>query len=300
MSNLCLSIFLAAAPAANAATGDGNATIGDLSPQTTVVATVNGELIYRSDVDKLSPPMKSDNALSLLVDFKLLDQAAKKHHLTVPGAELARMRASLVSARHATSYDKAAGSLNESTYGLDQQLLHARLLEELSALELPKMPEDIVHAMGILVRTGGPHASTDAAARRTAASLIQDIEKGSGFRVLAKKDSDDPVSCATDGDLGIVQDSMPHIVQFGPDNRLTQNLIHRTTIGLIDHPVPGDHGYWVVKIVSTLHRPGMDGSGYAAARSFWGYYWVNKLEPGVMQRLRESSVIQPPLMAAAK
>jgi len=194
----------------------------------------------------------------------------------------------------AATYTEAATKMRHNTYALDLQLRHARILEDLSATELTR-PPDMIHARGILVRIGGKHASTRAEALSYARKVDARIRRASDVAKLAHDLSDDKLSASHGGDLGIVQNAMPMETHYSLDNRFTNALCAAASTGRIDSPVGGDNGYWVVRVLSTSAHPVGDAEDYGHVTSFWRSFWLKRLEPGVMGRLRSKAVIQPPL-----
>ncbi|WP_165864341.1 peptidylprolyl isomerase [Capsulimonas corticalis] len=263
-----------------------------------VVASVNATLLRQSDVARMSPPMDSSEAVALLVDFTLLDQAAARKHVTVSDAELTSLRGRMTDGGGEAAYADAAKKLHRNTFGLDQQLQHSQILEKLAALELSAPPDRMVHARGILIQPRGKNASSDRQARRLASQLSQRIAAGADFAALVKQYSEDAISKRNGGDLGVIQDAMPSVPRYGLDNHFTNAVMAASGAGNVANPIQGDLGYWVVQIISTARRPAQDRGLYAAQLAMWRGYWIKKLEPGVMGRLRSAATIEPPLQDA--
>lgn len=260
----------------------------------TVLATVNDDPIRQADVDAFSP-LPADRVLGILVDFKLLDQAAASRHLSVSSDELQRRRQNIVASHHAATYAVAASSVQRTEAGLDAQLRHAALLEALAGAQVKPVPRSMVHACGIFIRSGGPHAANAAAAQQLARSLQQRLDAGASAAVLAGTYSDDDVSRRRGGDLGIVENAVPMPMHFGDDHRLFQTLTNAASSGQIRGPIAGDHGFWAIRILSTADHPKGEDALYAPAQALWRSYWVQRLEHGVIAQLRSQAKIDPPL-----
>jgi parvulin-like peptidyl-prolyl isomerase len=264
-----------------------------------VVAVVNDAIIHKSNLSVLSPPVPSSQALALLVDFKLIDLAASKKNITVSDTEMQRERQNFIGTQN-TTYPEAAQKLGRSPEGLDLQLRHALMLQKLSALELTPEPKGMYHARGILVKSNGKHARSDAQALAYAQKLQREIAAGTDIAALAKLDSDDFISSPTGGDLGVIELSgAPNMAKVLPDFRLQSSLAKAVNTAqpgsLLGGPIQGDFGYWVVQVISTDSKPNDDAAKYQEVVSEWRSSWIARLEPGVMARLRSSAYIQPPL-----
>jgi len=263
------------------------------TPSDPIVATVNKTYIHRSDVQKMSPPMDASEALSLLVDFKLIDQDAARKNISVTDAEMQKLRTSVSADQKAATYTEAAKKLKQNTFSLDLQLRHARMLEDLAALELSR-PPDMIHARGIFIGTQGKHASTKGGALLYAKKLTAQLKPWSDFPKIAHDFSDDKLSAANGGDLGIVQDAIPAIPHYALDNHFTNALCKAAPTGRVNNPIEGDHGYWIVQVISTSKNKQNDAVEYERVLSFWRSFWLKRLEPGVIGRLREKAVVNPP------
>jgi hypothetical protein len=98
--------------------------------------------------------------------------------------------------------------------------------------------------------------------------------------------------------MQLIQNALTAPPAFGPDQTAYRTLLGSAATGRIHGPVKGDRGYWVIQVVSTARHPGRDTAGYAALNAAWRDYWIQRLEPGVMARLRDRAEIQPPLARA--
>jgi hypothetical protein len=260
-----------------------------------IVASVNGDVIRQSDIVDFAPNETADQVLGILVDFKLIDQAAKRRNLSVSDSDLQLMRTNATLAANAKSYAAAAQKLGRSPSGLDSQLVHAALLEQLTARQLPPAPSQMVHAYAILIKPHGRHTTSDAQAAALAHRLQAQVDAGAPFAPLADRYSDDDISRAADGDLGVVQDSVPAPLSFENDYPLFQALTGPASMGRLTAPVKGALGYWVVRIASTARNPGNDSGLYAPVQGRFRSMWLNRLEPAEMAQLRGKAVILPPL-----
>jgi parvulin-like peptidyl-prolyl isomerase len=263
-----------------------------------VVAVVNNTLIHKSDLSALSPPLPAQHALALLVDFRLIDLAAKEKNISISDAELQQERQTVIENQNATTYAVAAQMLGSTPSGLDLQLRHALLLKKLSALEIKSDPSGMFHARGILISSNGKHAKSDAQALEYAQKVQREIAAGADIQALAKQDSDDFISAPNGGDLGITQLSgAPNLVRFMPDFRLQKVLASAVNTAkpgsFLGSPIKGDFGYWVIEVTSTDREPNGDTALYRQVDAEWRSLWINRLEPGVMARLRNSAFIEP-------
>jgi len=260
----------------------------------TVLATVNNETIRQSDVSKFSS-LPAGQVLGILVDFKLLDQAAARQHVVISDAELQSRRQNMIASQHAANYAATASSVNRTELGLDTQLRHAAILETLAEAQVKPAPLSMLHACGIFIKVGGPHAASDPAAFKLASKLQSQLQAGASVAALANQYTDDSTSRKHNGDLGIVENAIPQPMGFDRDNKLFRALTSASLTGVIQGPIEGDHGYWAVKILSTAANPKADGPLYARMQAIWRSYWMQRLEPGIISQLRSNAAIEPPL-----
>jgi hypothetical protein len=265
-----------------------------------VVAVVNSTKIHRSDLSVLSPPVPLDQARALMVDFTLLDQAAAKNHITVNDSEMENERRFVAGNITPNAYAAVSKKLGRSTSGLDLQLKHIIILQKLAILRLGGNPTGMFHARGIMIKYGGPHGKTDSAALSYAKSLQVKVAHGADIAVLAKAYSDDNLSSPHNGDLGIIsqtgEPSFAHeALDFNMQMALSKQLGEAKSGLLLDGPVKGEMGYWVLQIVSTQDDPHGDSDLYQHVITSWKGDWVMRYEPVVMSSLRSNAFIQPPL-----
>jgi hypothetical protein len=268
-----------------------------------VVAIVNQTLIHKSDLSALSPPASSQEAIGLMVDFTLLDQAAQKKNITVSEAEMQQQRQQVISNQHVKTYAAAAKALGRTPAGLDLQLRHAALLYKLATLKFTSPVGRMFHARGILIKADGKQAKSEAEASAVAKKLQKQVAAGADIAALAHADSDDSLSAPSGGDLGIIQlAGAPNLVLFANDFKLQKALAngvksaHAGTV--MPGPIQGDLGYWVVKIISTSSNQLSDKSRYQQVENMWQQMWVGRLEPQEMASLRGTAEIQPPIATA--
>lgn len=271
-----------------------------LAQENKIVAVVNNSVIRAKEVSLLDPPTSYDEALSLLVDFTLLDQEAARKHVTVGDDELEKLRQQVILNTGTHTYAAAAQKLGRSTSGLDLQLKHVALLKKLADLKVGGNPSDMFHARGILVKYEGPHGRTDAAALAYARSLQSQIAQGADIATLAKKYSDDSLSGPTGGDLGTISSAgAPNMVRqtldFHMQLALSHQLGHSKAGMILTGPVRGDVGYWILQVVSTQSEPRSDQSLYDREIALYRSEWDGKFEPMVMMQLRSAAYIEPPL-----
>lgn len=261
----------------------------------TKIASVNGVPIYEYNVVKFAPRTPNGDVLGILVDFKLLDEAAKQNHIVISQSELVRRQQNIVKSQGASSYTKAAAEDGRTVYGMNQQLIHSAILQKLTMSQLPHFPKDIIHVRGILIKTGTKQSPTKAQAKELAMRVQAELNSGTPFQALMTKYSDDRISRANSGDMGLVQNLLPVMPAFGPDDLAYNFLLKDAKTGKVSSPIPGNLGYWVVQLVSTCLHPVGDASDYAQLRDSWRDMWLQKLEPGVMAKLRAKADIKPPL-----
>ena len=261
----------------------------------TKIASVNGVPIYQYNVVKFAPCTPNGDVLGILVDFKLLDEAAKQNHIVISQRELLRRQQNIVKSQGASSYANAAAENGRTVYGMNQQLIHAAMLQKLTMHQLPHFPKDIIHVRGILIKMGNKQTPATSQAKKLALRVQAELNSGTSLQTLVTKYSDDTISKANGGDMGLIQNLLPTKPSFGPDDLAYNYLLKDAKIGKVSSPILGNLGYWVVQIVSTSRHPVGDESDYAQLRASWRDSWLQKLEPGVMAKLRAKADIKPPL-----
>jgi hypothetical protein len=263
------------------------------------VAVVNNTELHEADLAALAPA-SHDEALGLLVDFTLLDQAAARSHVKVTESELNEERRQLVANTRANSYADAAIKTGRTKKGMDLQLRHTLILRKLAGQMVIGKRSGMFHARGILIKYGGPHGKTRDQALPYAKKLQNQIDHGADIAKLAALNSDDNLSGPNGGDLGVISSfGAPNLVHQTLDFNMQLALSHqlgRAKAGYTFRgPIPGQVGYWVLKIVSTQADPRGDQELYNHVLSLYRSHWTMKYEPLVMMRLRSSAQINPPL-----
>jgi len=159
-----------------------------------VVASVNGQPVYQSDVGLLYQSLPEqykrmpiqmifDQLVSAVIDRKLIAQAALKVGLDKDEMVVKRTR----------FYQEGVLQERYLAVKVEEQLSEENLREIYNKLAAEKTPEDEVHARHILVEK-----------EETAKAVIKELEGGADFVELAKTKSTGP-SGPRGGDLGFFQ-----------------------------------------------------------------------------------------------
>jgi hypothetical protein len=270
----------------------------ELTGADAVLATVNGEKITQRDAENFSSLPVSD-FLGMLVDFRLLDQAAAKDRISVSDADLAERERNLLRGSKAASLDSLASQMNRTPAGLASQVRHAALLETLASRQMKPIPLSMIHCRGVFIKSGGPHARGRQEALRLAKSVQKRLESGASAAGLARKYSDDAPSRARGGDLGVCQDLIPQQLAI-TDHKLFLALDAAGRGESLKTPVDGEGGYWAIQVVSTQKHPKGDDAAYEPVRKLWRSMWVQRYEPLVINRLRNAAKIDPPLVRGSR
>ena len=228
-----------------------------------VAAVVDGQPITTSDVQRQAMAMAGPSALEQLIEFRLIDDEARKRGITVTSADLARAlqkeRASLIAS--ASAPGRPGGGPGGAPSTLEEELkLHHMTMAQFKGIitrniEVRKLligqvavfPLYHIRAIMIFVPTFGGSVSgpmhTDAEAKALVEQAEADLKSGKTWDAVVRQYSEDEGSKAKSGDLGIINKAT------GYDQGLT-NAAANLRSGQFSAPLKILDGYAIVERVS--------------------------------------------------
>lgn len=239
------------------------------------------------------------SALGLLVDYKILDEAAASNKIMVSPDEIAAKRAELIGSVGSDNFNKQVALHRIDPKLVDDKIRHGIILEKLAALQAPPK-ELMVHVRQILIATqptrrgvdlSKPHS--DAAALAIVARLEARLKEGANFTDLARKYSEDPYTRADGGDLGIIDE------HSDPFNGTVWNAALGLTNGQSSNkPVHSYLGYHLIQVVSWSNTPiSSDVAAYLSAEKRTSDIDMPRLMNATMARLRSSAKVDESLFS---
>ena len=251
----------------------------------TVVATVDRKPIMVSDVQREAMEMVGAAALQRLIEFRVIDDEARKDGITVTAADmkeqLRKERAKLT----------APATLEDE---LKQHHLTMPLFEEMMRhnIELHKLligrvqTFPLYHLRAIMIYVSRPGATqtgpvhTDAQAEAIVTQAERDLQSGKKWDDIVKQYSEDAPTKGNAGDLGIVNKVS------GYDQGFT-NTAADLKNGQISTPFKILDGYAVIQRISSgADHPASENDAYDGVESAYEDYMVGHLSPSYVQNLQ--------------
>lgn len=208
-----------------------------------VMAMVDGQSILGGDVEKYLWDWKSDEIVQTLINFKLVEVAAKKLHVTVTPEEVqTQVGQALQQAQRARP---GGGNpwdfLMQQGYPpsrVEMTLKNMLLLNKITALGFN--PNDFVDISMILVKPKSNSAEDEAAAMKSAQGYYDQIQKGDPWSKVLAASTTDPHAVQEDGRLGLRALSL-----FPP---AASAELRKLKPGQVTHPVTTQVGIQIFKL----------------------------------------------------
>lgn len=218
-----------------------------------IAALVNGHPITDSEVTLEFLADGGQPTLDELIDRELIDQAAKKAHVTVTAAEIdARLKeakqqvmAQIWMRSPGLTWAQFLTSQGRTEYYVRQNIKTRLLLEKLVAKSMPPVSlagkMHLYHILFLTIPMPGhptPHSDSDALAQAERVRAM--IESGKlTFQQAAKQYSEDTYTAQKGGDLGWVAPTDP----YDPDFMKAAQALKE---GEISQPVKSRYGYHLI------------------------------------------------------
>ena len=255
-----------------------------------VAATVNGQPIMISDVQQEAMEMAGSPALQRLIQFHLVDYAAREKGITVTTDDLdqglAAERAKL------TPPATLEGQLKQHLMTLAQFEVIMRHNIELRKLLIGQVKIfPLYHLRAIMVfaatsgaeQTGPRHTDADAKALITQAE--NDLTSGKNWDDVVGQYSEDAATKGKSGDLGIIN------VTSGYDQAFINSAIGLKN-GQVSAPFKILEGYAIVQRISaTADHPTSEDKAYADTESAYEESMVGHLTPEYLDNLQRNAKI---------
>lgn len=268
-----LIVLCAAALAVTMLYGLGGFGGGDTNPASAAVARVNGldipygeyQSVYRNLVQQyemyVGPLSGLDlesvgyEALSQLIDARLVLAAARSERVSIPradlDAEIDMIKAQFASDAEFRQVLRDNGLTERQLRDLIEEDLLIERMQEMRLSEVAVTDEDLraafeeVHARHILVQPVGDN--WDAALAR-AEELLGRIRAGEDFAMLAMEHSQDPGSGARGGDLGYFGRGLM-VPEF-------EEVAFSLGVGQVSEPVRSQFGYHIIEVMDHIVAEG--------------------------------------------
>jgi parvulin-like peptidyl-prolyl isomerase len=220
-------------------------------PDSTVVGSVNGEAITKGEVMRTMWLWSAPSTLSDMLTKRMIEQAAKKAHISVTQAEIKEKEEDSLKRMGMRSLDALLAQYKQITWYRFMDGVRVNLLAEKTAEAGVKVPDSDyaqwIKARHILI--SGPaeekdQAKKDAAAKATADMIEAKIKAGGDFAKLADQYSQDP---------GNVKDHKNQGGELGWFNRTTMvkefgDAAFAMKPGEVSAPVKSQFGYHIIKV----------------------------------------------------
>jgi hypothetical protein len=255
---------------------------------------VNGEDITTNEVKDQAYQMVGPNAVSQLIDYKLLDDEAAKEHIAVTSADLDAKKDEIRDHLKPQTLEDAMRERHISMDFLDANLKHNIEAEKLAGADIK--PVEMLHIHHILIKVAAPGAAptatgpdkphTDAEAKALVAKIRQELASGTSFDDLAKKYSEDPSNASKGGDLGLVHEGTPF------DPTFLKAALALKKGGITTDDVKSFYGYHIIECVSTSEdHPADENALYSQEADKYREQQVQQQLPAFMQTLRGKAKI---------
>lgn len=245
-----------------------------------IAATVNGHAIRMSDVQRDAMQMAGTSALQQLIEYRVIDDEARKKGITVTPADLdqelqkQRQKLAMQSAGPPQEGRPGAGSAEQAPRTLEDMLKKANIpmsqfdeimrhkieVRKLLIGQVEKFPLYHVRAIMVFTSTPGAMLSGPKHSDAQAKALIQKadgaLKSGKSWEDVAKQYSEEAGSKSRSGDLGIINkvsgyDSafvaaaakMKNGTRSTPLKLLTGYAIEERLSASDDHPASEDSEY---------------------------------------------------------
>jgi len=235
-----------------------------LSARPTVAAVVNGYSIPLARVEDLAYRLAGEAVVHRLIDVTLVDQEARKQNIVVSPADIDAKIAKLRGNMEAKSFQAMLRNRNMS---MDELRESVRIELTSNRLVWKAMgPLKLAHVRHIFLLTNAESASefpgakprSESEARVLMTRIQSALHAGKKFDDLARQYSDDPVSKAKGGDLGVIQPE----TRFGGSLYQAATTLQRGEITA--QPVTSVDGLHLIMAVSTdSDHPAAEDSLYA-------------------------------------
>jgi len=268
-----------------------------------VIAVVNGQKITISEAQDIAFQISGTQAVGQLIDFALLDQAAKKEGVMVSKAEI-NSRIDEIRKRIAPeSLDQALLERGMTMKMLSDGMYHVIEREDLVGKTIHAAPSR--HIRHILVQvappgvtpnpTGPNQQHTDADALAIIKKVQADLAAGKSFEDEAKQYSEDPSNKDKGGDLGIVNQTTPF------DPAFLKAALDLKKGETTKDPVKSQFGYHIIQCVSTSDdHPAAENGLYNTANDAYIKQQVQFQQNQFMQQLHDKAKITNYLALGSK
>lgn len=232
-----LSLLCLLALAVPACSGKTSASRG-AAPSSEVAATVNGETISQTELDKELNLSHGRDVLRSLIDEKLVEQAARKDNVKVDDKEV---KTRLDEVKSSPQYQEMTRQRTMTDADLEQHIRRLLTLQKLILVEIPKTEKlkmyeqfkeqlEQAHVFHILVEK-----------KDTADKVEAELKSGKDFAALAREYSKDDVSKGNGGDLGWLTKGAPIVPELA-------RVAFTQPVNVVSAPVKTKFGWHVVKV----------------------------------------------------
>jgi len=268
--------------------------LSDIKSLPDVAATVNGQSINTAQVVDQAFVDGGPAALGALIDYKLLDQAADAHHITVSESEMTSKRNEFIAGMGADNYASQVALHHINQVFVDNKIKHDIILEKLTSLELPQN-DLMLHVRHILIATMPTHRGVDLHKPHSSAEALAilgtiqgQLKKGASFADLARKYSEDPYTRANGGDLGIIDQ------HSDPFSGTVWNAASGLKNGQVNLQAAHSYlGYHLIQVVSWSTSPlKSDSQDYLNLEKRTTEFELTRMMNGTMARLRSSAKVE--------
>lgn len=229
-----------------------------------IAAVVDGHSISTSEVEKSALHRYGQEILDGLIDNYLIEQESERLHVAVSEAEIDHQVQALVEAIRPKTLAEGLQQHHQTVAELRDDFRRRLLALKLASISAP--PGHFVHAHVILskITPGDPATRTGVDALTRVADLQRKIAAGTSFEDLASQYSQDPLSKARRGDIGIVFQGSAY------DLRVVEAALPLKAGQILDKPLQTPSGYYLIKASSTdSDHPADEDPLYSEAK--WQY-----------------------------
>jgi hypothetical protein len=260
-----------------------------------VAATVDGTNITVAEVQKEAYDEHAIDALQQLIDFRLIDEEAKKDGIVVGPADIQSKIDDITNQLKPQTLQDALKQRNMTMASLQQVLSRRIELEKIAGKDI--QPIEMMHVHHILIKVAaagtnvtassvnGPHDDADAQA--LIKKIQADIAAGKSFDDEAKLYSEDTATKASGGDL-----TSP-VYQGGQyDPNFTKAALALKTGQITATPVKSVFGYHLIECISTSdNHPATEDTYYANALKQYTQMQSSQKANTLMQTLHAKAKI---------
>lgn len=252
-----------------------------------VAAVVDGRIISTNEVEKIALRRYGQEVLNSLIDNILIERKAEQLHVKVSEVEIDNQVQMLAEAIKPKTLEEGLKEHHQTIAELRDDFRHRLLALKVAAMSAPR--GHFVHAHVIFVKFGSDHPTGlgNSNAFERANAIQKQLLDGASFKDLAEKYSQDSVSRARGGDVGILFEGC------GYSPAVVEAVMALKAGKIAGKPIRTPSGYYIVMVSSTdSEHPANEDKLYSDAETHYELYQGSRQLPEYLRELRAKATIK--------